>query len=275
MLCFYVLILLDVLTHLMYLPSNTYTGKVSVERYLAEQQSELDDIKEDVSAAAASPAVVSSEDTTKSKAKGKKKGNNKRSIKTEDEKKDIVKEEEEVQSSQVAAEVSKPSTKKLKTEKTTSSTTAATDVKSEVVSQQERKFGKTNQQIKVDPNIFQNNPCRIVGSQTNHPSAYPNSTKGKGSFAFLIQRLSDRNYAMRALCLDNHGATYTTYQKKNVNYISVVWFPPLNLNNFSNDMSIVDGCHLDLIHPGKSALVLFFCMHLCVTFEVSTIYYFT
>jgi len=238
----------------MYLPSHTYTGKVSVERYLTEQQSELDDIKEDVSAAAASPAVVSSEDTTKSKAKGKKKSNNKRSIKTEDEK-DAVKEEEEVQS-QVVAEVSKPSAKKLKTEETTSST-AATNVKSEQF-QQDRKFGKTNQQIKVDPNIFQNNPCRITGSQTNHPSAYPNSTKGKGSFAFLIQRLSDRNYAMRALCLDNHGATYTTYQKKNVNYISVVWFPPLNLNNFNTDMSIVDGCHLDLIHPGKSALVLFF-----------------
>jgi len=214
-----------------------------------------------VSAAAASPAVVSSEDTTKSKAKGKKKSNNKRSIKTEDEK-DAVKEEEEVQS-QVVAEVSKPSAKKLKTEETTSST-AATNIKSEQVQQAQRKFGKTNQQIKVDPNIFQNNPCRITGSQTNHPSAYPNSTKGKGSFAFLIQRLSDRNYAMRALCLENHGATYTTYQKKNVNYISVVWFPPLNLNNFNTDMSIVDGCHLDLIHPGKSCVNIVFFVCICV-----------
>lgn len=119
-----------------------------------------------------------------------------------------------------------------------------------------RKFGKTDQPIAVDANLFARNPCRIPGGTTRLPSAYPNYTKGKGSFGFLMQRLSDRNYAMRAMCLEGHGAEYNTYKKASGFYISVVWYPPTNLDNHKNDATIVDGCHLDLIDPsdGKTYL---------------------
>jgi len=119
-----------------------------------------------------------------------------------------------------------------------------------------RKFGKTNRQIVVDANLFARNPCRIPGGTTRLPSDYPGYNKGKGSFAFLIQRLSDRNYAMRAMCLEGHGAEYNTFKKANVYYVCVVWYPPSNLDNHKNDATIVDGCHLDLIDPsdGKTYL---------------------
>ncbi|KAL7538870.1 hypothetical protein ACHAXR_008855 [Thalassiosira sp. AJA248-18] len=120
----------------------------------------------------------------------------------------------------------------------------------------QRKFGKTTQPISVDASLFERNPCRITGGITHHPSAYPNYHKGKGSFGFLIQRLSDRNYAMRALCSDGYGAEYNTYKKEKVDYISVVWYPPSNLNDHAANATIVDGCHLDLIDPndGKTYL---------------------
>lgn len=120
----------------------------------------------------------------------------------------------------------------------------------------ERKFGRANRAITPDVNLFARNPCRIRGSVPRHPGAYPNYHKGKGSFGFLIQRLSDRNYAMRALCLDGHGAEFDTYQKPGVNYISVVWHPPTNLEDHAKDETIVDGCHLDLIDSkdGKTYL---------------------
>ena len=120
----------------------------------------------------------------------------------------------------------------------------------------ERKFGRANRAITPHVNLFAQNPCRIRGSVPRHPAAYPNYHKGKGSFGFLIQRLSDRNYAMRALCMDGHGAEFDTYQKPGVNYISVVWHPPTNLEHHGKEETIVDGCHLDLIDSkdGKTYL---------------------
>jgi len=120
----------------------------------------------------------------------------------------------------------------------------------------QRNFGKVNQPIHFDDMLFLRNPCRIPGGTSRHPTAYPNYRKGKGSFGFLIQRLSDRNYAMRSLCLDRSGATYNTYKKKGVNYISVVWYPPSNLNDHADDDTIVDGCHLDLIDPNNGRTYL-------------------
>ena len=133
-------------------------------------------------------------------------------------------------------------------------TTAATTTTSSVedtpmIDPSQRKFGKVKKEISVDEKIFKLNPCRIDGSVQHPPDAYPNHTKGKGSFGFLIQRLSDRNYAMRALCLHGYGAQYNTYKKSDVTYISVVWYPPSNLNEHVNDTTIVDGCHLNLVHP--------------------------
>ena len=147
-------------------------------------------------------------------------------------------------------------TKALKPPPTTNNKMAATSKNYEMLDPSKRKFGKTNESISVDQEIFARNPCPIPGSKPHHPCAYPNHTKGKGSFGFLIQRLSDRNYAMRALCLQGTGAQYNTYKKPNASYISVVWYPPTNLNDHVNDTRIVDGCHLDLVDPncGKTYL---------------------
>ncbi|KAL7544518.1 hypothetical protein ACHAWF_007894 [Thalassiosira exigua] len=119
------------------------------------------------------------------------------------------------------------------------------------------RFGpRSDRPIAVDPTLFERNPCRIPGGKSRHPSAYPNYHKGRGSFGFLLQRLSDRNYAMRAHCLDGRGAEYNTYRKPRASYISVVWYPPTNLEDHSDDRKIVDGCHLDLICPDKGCTYL-------------------
>jgi len=131
-----------------------------------------------------------------------------------------------------------------------------TTVTAKLLDPSQRKFGKTNKEIFIDPNLFARHPCCIPGGVARNPSAYPNYHKGRGSFGFLIQRLSDRNYAMRALCLDGYGAEYNTYKKARANYISVVWYPPANLNDHASDKTIIDGCHLDMIDPidGKTYL---------------------
>ena len=160
---------------------------------------------------------------------------------------DIVKEEATKNRQLEVAKASSPPANASKPENATST---------KLVDPSQRKFGKTNQTISVDANLFARNPCRIPGGLNRTPSAYPNYHKGKGSFGFLIQRLSDRNYAMRSLCLDGYGAEYNTYKKTGVNYISVVWYPPSNLDDHAGDRKIIDGCHLDLIDPsdGKTYL---------------------
>ena len=150
-----------------------------------------------------------------------------------------------------AAEPSSASNKKAKKLSTAGSEPPQQKLKPE------RKFGKVAaHDIIVDEHLFHHNPCRIPGGKSNHPKKYPNFHKKTGSFGFLIQRLSDRNYAMRALCLDGYGAQYNTYKKEHVSYISVVWYPPNNLKDHRDDATIVDGCHLDLIDPtdGKTYL---------------------
>ncbi|KAL9178964.1 hypothetical protein ACHAXT_011937 [Thalassiosira profunda] len=125
-----------------------------------------------------------------------------------------------------------------------------------VVTTDGRTFGRVDRPIRVDTHLFRRNPCRIPGGTNRDPSDYPNYDKEKGSFGFLIQRLSDRNYAMRAHCLEGAGAEYTTYRKEDAGYISVVWFPPSNYRSHAHDESIVDGTHLDLIDPNNGRTYL-------------------
>ena len=111
----------------------------------------------------------------------------------------------------------------------------------------ERVFGMTNRPIKVDILKFARNRCRVQGGHTEHPSKFPGKYESKTSFAYLMQRLSDRNYCMRALCIDGSGAEYTTYKgNANVSTAPVTWFPATSLNDHSHDDTIVDACHLDL-----------------------------
>ena len=117
-----------------------------------------------------------------------------------------------------------------------------------------RKFGPQKGNFKPDDNRFMRNPCRISGGEQNLPDEYPGS--GKSSFAYLVQRLSDRNYAMRGLCLDNDGAKYTSFAKSGVTQRCLAFLPETDLNDHANDSTIVDAVHLDLINPksGKSHL---------------------
>ena len=110
-----------------------------------------------------------------------------------------------------------------------------------------RVFGMTNRPIKVDILKFARNRCRVQGGHTEHPSEFPGKYESKTSFAYLMQRLSDRNYCMRALCIDGSGAEYTTYKgSANVSTAPVTWFPATSLCDHSGDGTVVDACHLDL-----------------------------
>jgi len=116
-----------------------------------------------------------------------------------------------------------------------------------------RVFGMTNRPIKVDILKFARNRCRVQGGHTEHPSKFPGSYESKTSFAYLMQRLSDRNYCMRALCIDGSGAEYTTYKgSANVSTAPVTWFPATSLNDHSDDETVVDACHLDLSESSES-----------------------
>jgi hypothetical protein len=119
----------------------------------------------------------------------------------------------------------------------------------------ERKFGTVTGPITnvavIDENIFLRNPCRIAGGKQHLPREYGNSGTCKpiNSYYYLLQRLSDRNYAMRGLCIDGDGAQYTSFKKTSIVNKCVVFLPETDLNDHADDPTIVDACHLDLICP--------------------------
>ena len=117
-----------------------------------------------------------------------------------------------------------------------------------------RKFGAQKGNFKPDENRFMRNPCRIEGGEEVLPADYPGT--GKASFAYCVQRLSDRNYAMRGLCLDGDGARYTSFAKSGVTQRCLAFLPETDLSDHANDETIVDAVHLNLINPksGKTYL---------------------
>ena len=120
-----------------------------------------------------------------------------------------------------------------------------------------RIFGPQKGNFKPDENRFLRNPCRIEGGTQNLPGEYGNGpSSGKSSFEYLIQRLSDRNYAMRGLCLDGDGAKYTSYSQARVVTRCLAFLPSTDLNDHAKDDTVVDAIHLDLINPktGESYL---------------------
>ncbi|CAB9530670.1 unknown protein [Seminavis robusta] len=64
------------------------------------------------------------------------------------------------------------------------------------------------------------------------------------TFAFLLQRISDRNYAMRSVCVDGGGIVYTKFRCHR--RWRPVWFPETSLNDHSDNDKIVDGITLSL-----------------------------
>lgn len=118
-----------------------------------------------------------------------------------------------------------------------------------------RKFGvadgKIKDVLKIDTNIFLRNPCRVEGGQQHHPTEYGHSGTDKpiNSYYYLVQRISDRNYSMKEVCMDNLGAEYTFFKKPRVINKCVAFLPKTNLNDHYGNPKVVDACHLDLICP--------------------------
>jgi len=110
----------------------------------------------------------------------------------------------------------------------------------------------------IDKNRFLRNPCCVAGGKQNPPEDYANTGRGApiNSYYHLIQRLSDRNYAMRGLCIDGDGLSYTSFTKTDMLYPVVVFLPETNLNDHSKNPTILDACHLDMIHPTTGACLL-------------------
>jgi len=111
-------------------------------------------------------------------------------------------------------------------------------------------FGYVEGSVNPDNEIFIRNPSRIPGGKTRLPGAYTLHGRGRASFVYLIQRLSDRNYCMRNLCLDeNAGAYYSSFKLRNVKMLSMAWRPQTNLEDHVEDKTIFDAFHTDLFHP--------------------------
>lgn len=119
----------------------------------------------------------------------------------------------------------------------------------------QRKFGPVSGKItnvaKIDDNIFLRNPCRVPGGKQHPPRKYGNSGSCTPlhTYYYLMQRLSDRNYTMRGLCVDGDGLQYTSFKKPSVINKCIVFLPDTNLNDHHDNPYIMDGCHLDLICP--------------------------
>ena len=112
-----------------------------------------------------------------------------------------------------------------------------------------RCFGPQMGDVQPDLEVFLRHPCRIQGGQSHLPSKYGNHAGSeRNCHAYLIQRQSDRNYTMRSVCLDQGGATYLSFTKRNVVCKCVAWLPDSNVNDHADDESIVDACHLDLVN---------------------------
>ena len=114
---------------------------------------------------------------------------------------------------------------------------------------------------KPDYDLFARHPCRVVGGERHNPEDYGDDSQinhpmGKSSFAYLVQRISDRNYAMRGLCVDGDGAKYSTFSKPGMETKCVAFLPETNFNHHFNNNKILDACHLDLIHPETGACLL-------------------
>jgi hypothetical protein len=116
-------------------------------------------------------------------------------------------------------------------------------------------YRELHEQERIDETMFLRHPSRIPGAASNPPGLYGSGT-GRGSFAFTMQRQSNRNYTMRSVCLDQGSARFYTFALPHVYHQAVGWMPDSNLIDHAKDKSIVDGCHLDLIDTGNTLKLL-------------------
>ena len=111
-----------------------------------------------------------------------------------------------------------------------------------------------------DAKIFARNPCRVKGGNRCAPDMYPGKT-GKTGYLAMMQRQSNRNYAMREFCLGDTddgdvGARFKSF--KLPRYVSriVAWYVFDDLDVVGQDPSVTDTLHADLADPKTGKCLL-------------------
>ena len=109
------------------------------------------------------------------------------------------------------------------------------------------------------PQLWERFPCQIEGAKRASWRKYPGGKNYRQSYLYCLQRLSERNYAMRALVYstkDSVGARFTTWKHARFRKRAVSWLPPTTMRDHITNRNIVDTFHADLVRPkdGESYL---------------------
>jgi hypothetical protein len=112
----------------------------------------------------------------------------------------------------------------------------------------------------IDAKIFARNPCRVTGGHRCAPDMYPGKT-GKTGYLALLQRQSNRNYAMREFCLGDAadgevGARFKSFKLPNYGCRTVAWYATEDLDVVGQDPSVTDTLHADLADPKTGKCLL-------------------
>ena len=115
------------------------------------------------------------------------------------------------------------------------------------------------------PDFFLRHPLTSVAGGVSRSRSQTHATAGRLSFSHFLQRLSDRNYAMRACCAAAGAPRYGSFRSPRVATRCVSWrVPPggtlseLTAHDPQFQGTIVDTFHTDLCDPatGQSLLTL-------------------
>ena len=112
-----------------------------------------------------------------------------------------------------------------------------------------------------DPQMWSKTTCQIEGGTKYDWKLYPGGANYKRSYLYCLQRLSERNYAMRAVVYSTKdspcSARYTTWKHAKFLKRAVSWLPPSTVRDHHKDRRIVDSFHADLVRD----VYLFFPIH--------------
>ena len=97
-----------------------------------------------------------------------------------------------------------------------------------------RDWGECNdQRTKYEPRLWSNVTCQIEGGTRYDWKLYPGGSNYQRSYLYCLQRLSERNYAMRAVVYSKKdspcSARYTTWKHARFHKKTVSWLPPSTL----------------------------------------------
>ena len=102
-----------------------------------------------------------------------------------------------------------------------------------------------------DPQMWSKTTCQIEGGTKYDWKLYPGGANYKRSYLYCLQRLSERNYAMRAVVYSTKdspcSARYTTWKHAKFLKRAVSWLPPSTVRDHHKDRRIVDSFHADLV----------------------------